>query len=211
MSGKWLSFAIVIISLAIGGIITYRTQPPVCANTISCRETPAEQIENHVTGIFNGQPVTPPVIDLAVAEANTAVLGETDAAGEKHIFVDLSTQTLSAYQGETLIFEAKVSTGKWNKTPVGEFTIWSKFRATRMSGGEGNDYYDLPNVPYTMFFSGSGIPAASGYALHGAYWHNNFGHPMSHGCINLREVDAKKLFYWAAMHTPITIYGVAPI
>jgi len=59
-----------------------------------------------------------------------------------------------------------------------------------MSGGSGNDAYNLPNVPYVMFFYRD-------YGLHGAYWHNNFGHTMSHGCINLRQVDARDLFKWA--------------
>lgn len=169
------------------------------------------KIENDAVGVFHGREVTPPAIDLAADIVPVNVLGETDATGEKHIYVDLSTQTLSAFQGESLFMEAKVSTGKWGRTPAGEFTIWSKFRATRMSGGSGNDYYNLPNVPYTMFFSGAKAPASSGFALHGAYWHNNFGHPMSHGCVNMRTVDAEKLFYWAEVNSPITIYGEAPL
>ena len=93
-----------------------------------------------------------------------------------------------------------------------------------MSGGQGADYYYLPNVPYVMFFSGSGISAGRGFSLHGAYWHNNFGHAMSHGCVNMRTVDAQKLYYWVdppaegnigvstkdSPGTKITIYGKAP-
>ena len=59
-----------------------------------------------------------------------------------------------------------------------------------MAGGSGADAYDLPNVPYVMYFY-------QDYGLHGAYWHNNFGHPMSHGCVNERIVDAKALYEWA--------------
>ena len=66
-----------------------------------------------------------------------------------------------------------------------------------MTGGHGADFYDLPNVPYTMYFYNNQILKAWGYSLHGTYWHNNFGTPMSHGCVNLRTEDAEKLFYWA--------------
>ncbi len=131
----------------------------------------------------------------------TSVLGETDVVGEKRIYVNLETQTLTAYQGDTKFMEAKVSTGKWNRTPKGEYTIWIKLRSTRMSGGSGADYYNLPNVPYVMFFYNAQVPKISGYSLHGAYWHNNFGHAMSHGCINMREVDVKKLYDWASPTT----------
>jgi lipoprotein-anchoring transpeptidase ErfK/SrfK len=120
---------------------------------------------------------------------------------------------------------ALVSTGKWHPTPTGDFTIWEKIRATRMTGGEGADFYDLPNVPYVMFFGGSGVPDGDGFSLHGAYWHDNFGHPMSHGCVNMRIVDAEKLYDWAdpptngnttlssteSPGTEITIYGQAPL
>lgn len=202
MWAKRIGLLVLMLTLVIGGV-QLRNRPRLTASFNL-------QVENDATGTFNGRLVQPPPIDLAAAEPETGVLGETDATGEKHIYVNLSTQTLTAYQGESLFMTALVSTGKWNKTPTGEFAIWSKFRATRMSGGSGNDYYNLPNVPYTMFFSGSGIPAASGFALHGTYWHNNFGHPMSHGCVNLRTVDAEKLFYWTDANNKITIYGQAP-
>lgn len=198
----------------------------VCANSLSCEESLNLNVENGVTGVFNGQKIMPPQIDLAKKEPKTAVLGESDLEGEKHIYVDLSTQTLSAYQGETLFMEAKVSTGRWGKTPTGEFTIWEKLKATKMSGGSGADYYYLPNVPYVMFFSNNEVSAGRGFSLHGAYWHNNFGHTMSHGCVNMRIIDAEKLFYWVNPDakgkniilssednpgTKITIYGQSPI
>ena len=58
-----------------------------------------------------------------------------------------------------------------------------------MSGGSGTDYYNLPNVPYVMYFYHY-------FGLHGAYWHNNFGHTMSHGCVNMRPIDAGAIFDW---------------
>lgn len=153
------------------------------------------------------------------------VLGDETATGEKHIYVDLTTQTLTAYQGDTLFMKVPVSTGKWSPTPTGDFAIWIKLRATRMTGGQGADFYDLPNVPYVMFFAGDGISQIDGFSLHGAYWHNNFGHPMSHGCVNMRPVDAMKLYFWAnpvtngtITHadnnnpgTKVTIYGQTPL
>ena len=142
-------------------------------------------------------------------------------AGQKHIYIDLTSQTLSAYQGEKLVLKTFISSGKWFPTPPGEYTIWVSLRATRMSGGEGADYYNLPNVPYVMFFYNKEIAKTRGFALHGAYWHNNFGYPMSHGCINMRIVDAQALYNWVDPQatgnttyvtkdnpgTPITIFG----
>jgi len=186
--------------LALGGFIINSSSKP-CANTLSCKESLSLEVDNGETAVFAGQKIVPPKVDLAETEPKTKVLGETAATGEKHIYVDLTTQTLSAYQGDSLFMQVPVSTGKWFPTPTGEFTIWEKIRATKMSGGEGADYYYLPNVPFVMFFSGSGVDAGRGFSLHGAYWHDNFGHAMSHGCVNMRQVDAQKLFYWA---TPVT-------
>ncbi|MCX6816720.1 MAG: L,D-transpeptidase [Candidatus Beckwithbacteria bacterium] len=202
MTGKLIGLFLLVLGLTIGGIFAFR--PKEVKPNFSLK------VENGVMGVFHGQEVMPPAIDLAAVEPETQVLGDADPNAEKHIYIDLSTQTLTAYQGDSLFMQVLVSTGKWGRTPTGEFTIWSKFRATRMSGGSGSDYYDLPNVPYVMFFSGSGVAAAKGFSMHGTYWHNNFGHPMSHGCVNMRTVDAQKLFNWAGINEKITIYGQAP-
>jgi lipoprotein-anchoring transpeptidase ErfK/SrfK len=108
------------------------------------------------------------------------------ASGEKWIDVNLTQQQLTAYQGNTPVFQALVSTGlPGTPTVVGQFHIYWKLLASDMAGP---GYY-LPAVPYTMYF-------LRGYSLHGTYWHHNFGHPMSHGCVNLRTEDAKWLFDW---------------
>lgn len=160
-----------------------------CANSKSCLSDRTEKIENGAVGTFEGHTVIPPQIDLN--EGNTqSVLGDNTPSGEKHIYVDLSQQKLYAYQGDSEVMETLISSGKWNNTPVGNFHIWIKLRATRMSGGEGADAYDLPNVPYVMYFY-------QDFGLHGAYWHDNFGHMMSHGCVNMRQIDAKALYEWA--------------
>jgi LysM repeat protein len=112
------------------------------------------------------------------------------------IDVNLSKQRLTAYQGNTPVFSAAVSTGLPRPpTVVGRFKIYTKLTSTRMRGPG----YDLPNVPYTMYFY-------KGYGLHGTYWHHNFGHPMSHGCVNLRASDAAWLFNWASVGTPVVTH-----
>lgn len=196
-----------------------------CANSISCKESLKLKIENNQEGIFNGRKIIAPVIDLAQEKIKSNILGIETGTGEKRIEVDLAKQTLYAYQGGKLVFQALVSTGKWAPTPVGEYKIWVKLRATRMTGGEGADYYNLPNVPYVMFYYNDKVPQSAGFSLHGAYWHNNFGHPMSHGCVNMRPVDAQKMYDWVDPPTKdpttyadsknpgtiITIYGEAPL
>lgn len=172
-----------------------------CANTLSCEDSLELKVENGEQGVFNNQKVTAPQILLTEADSKPAVMGADSNAGEKHIYINLKTQTLKAYEGDKLFMETLVSTGKWFPTPTGEFRIWTKIRSTRMSGGSGDGYYNLPNVPYVMYFSGGEIPATSGFGLHGTYWHNNFGHAMSHGCVNMRTTDIAKLYDWA---TPTT-------
>lgn len=198
-------------AIAFGLIIIYWSiTRPFCANSLSCKESLSLNIDNNATGVFNGQNVFAPKINLPENEPVANVLGEEIVTGEKHIYVDLSTQTLTAYQDNMLYMTALISSGKWYKTPTGEFTIWKKIRATKMSGGEGADYYYLPNVPYVMFYSNESVAASRGFSFHGAYWHNNFGHPMSHGCINMRTIDAQKLYEWVGDDSSITkvsVYG----
>jgi len=193
---------IVIASLIYTAILN--TNNPPCANSRSCEESLSLKIDNTSEGIFLNHKVDVPQIDIN--NTQTAVLGvdeeiDIDAAEEKHIYVNLKTQMLSAYDGDELFMETPVSTGLWGKTPTGEFTIWIKLRSTTMSGGSGADYYNLPNVPHVMFFSNSEVAASRGFSIHGTYWHNNFGHPMSHGCVNMKATDVAKLYDWA---TPVS-------
>jgi lipoprotein-anchoring transpeptidase ErfK/SrfK len=129
---------------------------------------------------------------------------------DKRIEVSLASQQLSAFEGDQMVFRTQVSTGIPNqnsagqlptKTPVGNHNVVSKMPSKHMGAGRLTDTLGdraLPGVPYTMFF------AEGGYALHGTYWHNNFGWPMSRGCVNLRNEDAKWLFRWV---TPNWIPG----
>lgn len=116
----------------------------------------------------------------------------------KRVEVSLATQTLIAYEGDTPVFQAVISSGTPRYPTVeGEFHIYAKHRFAPMTGGSaaGGDYYYLPNVPSVMYFY-------SGFGLHGTYWHNNFGTPMSHGCVNLTKEDALWLFNWTDPAVP---------
>lgn len=172
-----------------GGKYFFKPQPP-CANSLTCKSDLSVNIENGVIGTFQGRQVTPPKIDVAFDITKPSVLGTNVPGSEKHIYVDLSSQTLYAYAGNTKIMEKLISSGRWNRTPVGNFHVWEKLRSTRMAGGEGAAAYDLPNVPYVMYFYND-------FGIHGAYWHDNFGHTMSHGCVNMRQIDAEALYNWA--------------
>lgn len=148
---------------------------------------------------FHGNVVQAPEISvLAGFSQMRSVLGDTSS--EKRIEVDLSSQKVYAYEGERKVYEFTVSTGKWALTPTGEFRIWAKVRSQKMSGGDKSlgTYYYLPNVPYVMFFSNDTIAKIRGFSFHGTYWHDNFGHPMSHGCVNMRTSEAQTLYEWAS-------------
>ena len=123
--------------------------------------------------------------------------------GSRYIAVQLSTQTLVAYDGERPVYATLVSTGKpEHATPTGIFRIQHKHVATTMDGEVGSDdAYSIEDVPWTMYFSGS-------LALHGAFWHEHFGRPHSHGCINLAPLDARWLFEWAGPNLPVGFHGV---
>ena len=174
-----------------------------CANSISCVNDLTGSFQPGKTSTFMGERVALPS-SLTNLQKSSRVLGETTAV--KHIYVDLSTQTLTAYEGSNVAMSFPIASGRWHPTPTGDFHIWIKLRYTHMEGGDQADgtYYNLYNVPYTMFFYNDQVPKSAGFSLHGAYWHNNFGHPMSHGCVNIRPEDAGKLFDWADPVTATT-------
>jgi lipoprotein-anchoring transpeptidase ErfK/SrfK len=113
------------------------------------------------------------------------------ANGERWIDIDISSQSLTAYEGNTPIRRFIVSTGtSRHPTVIGRFRIYAKLRYDLMTGP---GYY-LPNVPFVMYFY-------QGYSIHGTYWHSNFGTPMSHGCVNMYTPDAEWMFYFASIGT----------
>lgn len=117
------------------------------------------------------------------------------ANGQRKIVIDLSDQTLTAYQGGVVVMHTHVSTGKASTpTLIGEFAIYLKYESQRMTGPG----YDLEGVPWVMYYDRD-------YAIHGAYWHNLFGVPTSHGCTNMRPHEAKALYEWADIGTPVIV------
>lgn len=127
-------------------------------------------------------------------------LSTKPATAERWIDVNLRTQMLVAFEGQTPVFQARVSTGIYeHPTVAGTYSIYVKYESADMRGGTGQDAYYLQDVPYVMYFHGS-------YGLHGTYWHNNFGQPMSHGCVNLSIPDAQWLFSWASVGTKVVTH-----
>jgi hypothetical protein len=116
---------------------------------------------------------------------------------EKWIDVNLFEQTVAAYEGDRMVYATLASTGlpAW-ATVKGLFHIYSKVTLGPMSGQEGKpDYYSLEDVPWAMYFY-------EGYSLHGTYWHDGFGYPHSHGCVNLAPLDAKWFYDWTTPTVP---------
>lgn len=118
----------------------------------------------------------------------------------KRIVVNVPYQTLSCFEGQTEVYYTRVSTGAlynasgervdaW-ATPRGKHPIWRKLISLHMSGGTTGGGWDLPGIGWTTLFVGSGV------AIHATFWHNNFGVPMSRGCVNARPDDAKWIFRW---------------
>lgn len=132
----------------------------------------------------------------ALPEASTLSLVAAPANGKRWIEINLSDQTLTAWQGDVAVMYTSISSGKaGTPTVTGRFAIGNKYPAQRMTGPD----YDLPNVPWVMYFHGA-------YAIHGAYWHVNFGTPISHGCINMRIPEAEMLYEWAAPGTEVYVH-----
>ncbi|MEZ4831879.1 MAG: LysM peptidoglycan-binding domain-containing protein [Caldilineaceae bacterium] len=118
------------------------------------------------------------------------------ADGRRWIEVNLSNQTLTAWQGNVPVLHTYVSTGTYRTpTVTGRYQVGLKYTSQHMSGPG----YSLPGVPWVMYFF-------QGYAIHGTYWHANFGTPMSHGCVNMRTEEAQFLFNWAPVGTEVYVH-----
>ena len=124
-------------------------------------------------------------------------------AASKRIIVDRSEQMLYAYDNDGLFMKEPVSTGlELTPTPRGIFTVFRKTPSRYMQGpipGITDQYYDLPGVPWNLYFTYQGA------AIHGTYWHENFGKQSSHGCVNLAPMSAEKLYYWAEVGTFVIV------
>lgn len=135
-------------------------------------------------------------------EADLMPISPEVPAGEKRIEVSLARQVLTAYESDQIVLRTSISSGIRSstsgnglptETPTGSFNITSKLSAKYMGASRLTDTLGdrfLPGVPWTAYF------AEGGYAIHGAYWHNNFGAPMSRGCVNVRPREAQWLYRW---------------
>lgn len=171
------------------------TPTPTSTLTPTLTLTPTPTHPHTPTPIPTPTPL--PALPTAPSLPPPATLSPSSIHGNVHwIDVDLAHQTITAYEGQTAVRTTLISTGlPRTPTPVGLYRIYLKLRYDDMSGP---GYY-LPDVPYTMYFY-------RGYGLHGTYWHSNFGHPMSHGCVNLPTPEAEWLFGWAEVGTLVNVH-----
>lgn len=191
----------------------------VSASVVQAADTPAPTLAATVTQAPTREPSAtptdvpteaPPLAPAATETPGSMVMeiladtptnipptpGISVGNGVRWIDVDLTNQMVYAYEGDVVVNSFLVSTGTWlTPTVTGKHKIWIKVRVQDMKGP---GYY-LPDVPYVMFFYRD-------YGLHGTYWHNNFGTPMSHGCVNLRTDDAAWLFNWASVGTIVNVH-----
>ena len=134
-----------------------------------------------------------------VPDEELTLLSPDVPESDKLIHLDLTAQWVTAFEGDTVVFSARCSSGaKGTRTPTGEFSTYHKGPSVHMTnqGDEVNHIYNLPGVPWCSFFTGYGN------AFHGTYWHNDYGRPRSHGCVNLRSQDAKWLYRWTRPNVP---------
>jgi lipoprotein-anchoring transpeptidase ErfK/SrfK len=128
----------------------------------------------------------------------STLAGSSNSATRKGKWIEvvISQQRLNAWEGGTLVMSTAISSGT-RRTPTvrGTFRVYRKYRSARMRGPG----YNLPHVPYVMYFKGS-------YGIHGTYWHSNFGTPMSHGCVNMPTGKAAWLFTWAPSGTVVVVH-----
>ncbi len=144
--------------------------------------------------IYPGQTLIIPASDTGY-QAPTFVAPAPPPGSGRRFLVVLSEQRLYAYDGDQMVRTTLISSGIWQyPTVTGTFHIYLRYTSARMIGPG----YNLPNVPYVMYFYQS-------YGLHGTYWHSNFGHPMSHGCVNMPTSEAEWAFNWSTYGTPVII------
>jgi lipoprotein-anchoring transpeptidase ErfK/SrfK len=178
-----------------GNPVEKATMTPTPTPTSTPTPTPTPTPTITLTPTSTSTPTATPTRQVSYLSSYSISMEEIYAEG-RWIEVDISEQRVSAYEGEEMVKSFLVSTGtSLHPTVVGQYRVYVKYYATDMSGP---GYY-LPDVPYTMYYY-------SGYALHGTYWHSNFGTPMSHGCVNLRTPDSEWLFHFASVGTLVYVH-----
>jgi hypothetical protein len=143
--------------------------------------------------VYSEELFTPP-------PASTVSGVPADPNGERWVMINITLQYLWAYQGDQVLWQGYVSTGTAKfATPPGSYRVLSKLESQTMEGVLGGEYYNVPDVPDVMYFTDLG------HAIHGTYWHNNFGTPMSHGCVNLPMDVADWMYQWSQLGMRVEI------
>jgi lipoprotein-anchoring transpeptidase ErfK/SrfK len=156
----------------------------------------ADILADHVLGALS----TGKALDQAVSITEAPFKTVTMTGYGKWIEVDLSKQRAYLYVGDTVVNSFLISSGKANTpTQIGEGKIYAKYPMQTMTGTIQGEHYYVPNIKWVSYFDG-------GEAFHGTYWHHNFGHPMSHGCINMTEADAKVVYDFAPIGTKVIVH-----
>lgn len=144
------------------------------------------------------------VAHLIHDDGDHRIIDDEIATTSKRILVDRSTEMLYAYEGDTLFMQSRISTGlEFTPTPIGTFRVYKMTPSRYMQGPIENvsdQFFDLPGVPWNLYFTSDGA------VIHGAYWHDKFGQPWSHGCVNLPIEKAKELYLWADLGTTVTVH-----
>jgi lipoprotein-anchoring transpeptidase ErfK/SrfK len=191
-------------AVRLASLVAIHAQPDRSESASPGREIDAAVLASEVSSLVSaalGRNPTPPILlrrpymglPLSMLDAEGDIEVPEGIDGGKWIDVDLSEQTVIAFEGRHPVRRFIISSGlAGTPTVTGTFEIISKVRTQTMSGGDraAGNYYSLPNVEWVQYFY-------QDYSFHGTYWHNNFGVPMSHGCLNMTNDDAKWLFEWA--------------
>lgn len=115
----------------------------------------------------------------------------------KRVEVNIAAQTITAFESDIPVFTSRIASGYGqNYTPYGSHHVLFKCPSSRMTGGETDEFYDLPGVPFPTYFT------ARAAGIHGAYWHNDFGYPRSHGCVNVPAPAARWFWRWTEPFAP---------
>jgi lipoprotein-anchoring transpeptidase ErfK/SrfK len=204
-----ISCVLALTATAFAGAVTYAQEPPVVARVVrersavpptftpSATSTITPSFTPTYTATFTPSPTYTPTDTLP--PTNTPIPDAyiiPGAGGERWVDVDISSQSLTAYEGSTPVRTFIVSTGTAaHPTVLGRYRVYVKYRYDDMAGP---GYY-LPNVPFVQYFY-------QGYSIHGTYWHHNFGTPMSHGCINMYTPDAEWMYYFTSIGTLVNVH-----
>ncbi len=181
--------------------------PTPIHNPIQAKEVAAKnnsEIEPRATWTLTPTPTNTPTPSPTVMPTRLFEGGELSmplvGPNEKWVDVNLTTQYLRAYEGQDVVFETYISSGlPQYATVTGQFRIYYRLESQTMDGRRLGFDYVTENVPYVQYFYGD-------FALHGAWWHNNFGQQMSHGCVNLSVPDSKWLYEWADYGTLVNVH-----